>query len=164
MLPLTVGDATIRPADASDCERIFELIRELAEYERLLHCVEGSPEILREALFVANPHVFCLVLELEGQLIGYALYFLSFSSFLTRHGIWLEDIYVQPEYRGKGYVKAMLHTLARIGVEKAYGRVEWAVLDWNQPSIDFYEALGAVRMLDWQICRLSGQSLVSFAG
>jgi GNAT superfamily N-acetyltransferase len=156
--------ATIRPAKPEDCEAIFGLILELADYERLLDKVEGSAALLQQNLFSDNPHVFCIVLEEESNIIGYALYFHSFSTFLTRLGIWLEDIYVQPGHRGKGYGKALLRALAKIAVEKGCGRVEWAVLDWNQPSIDFYESIGAVRLLDWQICRLSGQNLASFSG
>jgi GNAT superfamily N-acetyltransferase len=156
--------ATIRPAEPEDCEAIFDLILELADYERLLDKVEGSAALLRQNLFSENPHVFCIVVEEEGNIIGYALYFHSFSTFLTRLGIWLEDIYVQPGHRGKGYGKALLQTLAKAAVDKGCGRVEWAVLDWNQPSIDFYESIGAVRLLDWQICRLSGQNLASFSG
>jgi GNAT superfamily N-acetyltransferase len=149
----------IRLARPEDVSRIFDLILELSVYERLRDKVVGSAELLGEHLFGETKYVEALVAEDEGMLVGYALFFTSYSTFLTRPGYWLEDIFVGPEFRGKGYGKAMLQEISRMAIEKGFGRVDWVVLDWNKPSIDFYEAIGAVPMSDWLIYRLEGDAL-----
>jgi GNAT superfamily N-acetyltransferase len=135
---------------------------ELATYEKLDHIFVTDADALRQWLF-ASPVVSALVAEVEGAMVGYAIYYRSFSSFLGRPGCWLEDLYVSPEHRGTGIGKGLLTELARLAVENAYGRVEWAVLDWNQPAIDFYERIGADVMPDWRLCRLTGEKLAAFA-
>jgi len=153
----------IREAKPSDCEAIWGLICELAEYERLEHLLEGSPSMLQDHLFGERRFAEALVAESDGNVVGYALFFHNYSTFLTRPGIWLEDLAVTPSMRGKGIGKALLVEVARIARERKCGRLEWAVLDWNDPAIRFYESLGAVRMPDWQICRVEGEALERFA-
>lgn len=155
----------IRSATESDVPAILALIRELAEYEKLLHACVATEELLRESLFGADRAAEALVTELEGtkQIVGYAIYFKSFSTFLARPGLYLEDIYVQPQHRGKGYGKGMLGRIAQIAVERNYGRVEWCVLDWNAPSIAFYKSLGSMAMDEWTTHRLTGDALRQFA-
>jgi GNAT superfamily N-acetyltransferase len=153
----------IRPATPDDVPAILRLIHDLAEYERALHEVKATEEDLRASLFGEEPKVFAHVAEHEGEVIGFALWFLSFSTWLGRHGIYLEDLYVDPAVRGHGHGKALLTELARIAVERGYGRVEWAVLNWNAPSIAFYEALGARPQDEWTTYRLTGEALTSLA-
>jgi len=132
--------------------RVFELILELAEYERLRHEVVGSVADLERDL----GHAFhCRVLEVEGEIIGYTLYFFNYSTFRCRKGLYLEDVYVQPGHRGKGYGKALLMDLREEAERQGCGRFEWSVLDWNQPAIDFYRSIGAAILPDWRICRIS---------
>lgn len=149
----------IRPARIEDTEQIAQLIRELAEYERLSHEVMLKEADLREQLFGPTPRAEVLIAEEGGAVVGFALYFHNFSTFLCRPGIYLEDLFVRPAYRQKGYGKALLRELARIAVERDCGRLEWAVLDWNKPAIEFYRGLGAVPMHDWRIFRVTGQAL-----
>lgn len=149
----------IRPAEPADVPRIFELILELAVYEKLRDRAIGSAELLHDHLFGEPKYVESLVVEENGVLVGYALFFTSYSSFLTRPGYWLEDIYIAPDARGRGYGKALLQEIARLAQEKGFGRVDWTVLDWNKPSIAFYESIGAVPMSDWLIYRLEGEKL-----
>jgi GNAT superfamily N-acetyltransferase len=149
----------IRPAGPEDVSAIHRLVRELAEYERSAGQVVASPDDLRRALFGEQPAVFAHVAVHDGAVAGFALWFLNFSTWTGRHGIYLEDLYVTPELRGRGYGKALLSELARICVERGYARFDWAVLDWNTPSIGFYRALGAVAMDEWTVYRLAGPAL-----
>ncbi len=157
----TVG---IRPATAADTGLIFGLIVELATYERLGHEVRSTPETIGAALFGAAPRVFCDIVEHGGEAAGLALWFYNFSTFEGRHGIYLEDLYVRPEHRGAGLGKALLKRLARRCVDEELGRLQWSVLDWNDPSIAFYRAQGAEMLDDWTGCRVSGDALTRLAG
>lgn len=138
-------------------------MRELAVYEKLEHLFVADSDGLRQWLFT-SPVASALVAEMGGETVGYAVYFRSFSTFLGRPGIWLEDLYVTPELRGTGIGKSLLSELAREAVAGGCGRLEWAVLDWNQPAIDFYERIGADVMPDWRMCRLAGEKLERFSG
>ncbi|WP_067819370.1 GNAT family N-acetyltransferase [Actinomadura kijaniata] len=154
----------IRNATPEDVPEILRLIRDLAEYERALHEVRATEEQLNAALFGPEPKVFALIAEHEGRVVGFAVWFLTFSTWLGRHGIYLEDLYVDPEMRGRGYGKLLLAELARIADERGYGRVEWAVLKWNTPSIRFYESLGARPQDEWDVYRLTGDTIGELAG
>ena len=154
----------VRPAQQSDVDRIHRLIVDLATYERAADQVRSTPDQLRDALFGPQPAAYALVAEQDGEVVGFALYFRNFSTWEGVHGIYLEDLYVAPEHRGGGLGKALLVALAEIAVQRGYARVEWAVLDWNQPSIDFYRALGAVPMEEWTVFRLAGPALHRVAG
>jgi GNAT superfamily N-acetyltransferase len=149
----------VRPARIDDTATIAQLIRELAEYERLSHQVVLREADLREQLFGPAPRAEVLIAEEDGVVAGFALYFSNFSTFLCRPGLYLEDLFVRPPYRHKGHGKALLQELARIAVQRACGRLEWAVLDWNKPAIEFYRGLGAVPMDEWRIFRLTGEAL-----
>ena len=149
----------IRPATPDDTHTICELIRALAEYERLSHQVVLDEARLREHLFGARPFGEVLLAEDAGHIVGFALFFHNYSTFLGRPGIYLEDVFVRPEYRGNGHGKALLRKLARIAVERGCGRMEWAVLDWNEPSNEFYRSLGAEPMDEWTTFRLTGNAL-----
>jgi len=154
---------TIRPATATDTSTLLDLIRGLAEYEHLSHLVTASEATLKDALFGAQPGAEAL-LGFEGEhAVGFAVYFHNFSTFLGKRGLWLEDLFVIPEARGRGYGKALLKHCARLAVERGCGRFEWSVLDWNTPSIEFYKAAGATLMDDWTICRMTGEALERFA-
>ena len=154
----------IRPARPSDAADIHRLVRELADYERSAGQVVATEDDLRRALFGERPAVFALIAEHEGSAAGLALWFLSYSTWTGRHGIYLEDLYVTPGLRGHGYGRALLGELARICVDRGYGRLEWSVLDWNAPAIGFYASLGAVPMDEWTVNRLTGPALVALAG
>ena len=143
---------------------IYSLIRELAEYEKLLHEVEATEAGIAAALFGDNPRLFCEIAEWNGGGVGFAVWFLNFSTFSGRHGIYLEDLYVRPSHRGKGLGKALLVYLAKECVDNGWSRLQWAVLDWNAPSIAFYKSLGAVMMDEWTLCRVSGPALTRLAG
>ncbi|HLM23147.1 MAG TPA: GNAT family N-acetyltransferase [Propionibacteriaceae bacterium] len=149
----------VREARESDLDRIRQLIIDLAHYERAAHEVRTTTEQLRVALFGPQPAAYALVAESANQVVGFALYFRSFSTWEGVHGIYLEDLYVMPEYRGTGLGRALLTSLAELAAERGYARLEWAVLDWNQPAIDFYRSLGAVAMDEWTVYRLSGEAL-----
>ncbi|MEV7771518.1 GNAT family N-acetyltransferase [Kitasatospora sp. NPDC086791] len=152
----------IRTAVASDVPVIHAMIRELAEYEKAAHEAVATEEQLHEVLFGADPAVFGLIAEDgTGEPVGFALWFRNFSTWRGTHGIYLEDLYVRPEARGGGHGKALLLELARIAVERGYSRVEWSVLDWNQPSIDFYKSIGAVSMDEWTVYRLTDEALAA---
>jgi GNAT superfamily N-acetyltransferase len=153
----------VREARESDLDRIRQLIVELASYERAAHEVKTTSEQLRVALFGPQPAAYALVAESDNQVVGFALYFRSFSTWEGVHGIYLEDLYVMPEYRGSGLGKALLSSLAGLAVDRGYARLEWAVLDWNQPAIDFYRGLGAVALDEWTVYRLSGGALAALA-
>lgn len=154
---------TIRFGRPEDVPTVFRLIQGLAEYERLSHEVVGSEELLREHLFGARPYVEVLLAEVEGSAVGFALFFHNYSTFLTRPGIYLEDLFVLPEARGRGYGKALLTALGRLAVERGCGRLEWSVLDWNEPSIQFYRSLGAVGLDEWTVNRVTGAALERLA-
>jgi GNAT superfamily N-acetyltransferase len=153
----------IRAARPGDVAAMVDLIGELADYERARHEVRITEPDLHDALFGASPAVFAHVAEADGEVVGLALWFLTFSTWLGRHGIYLEDLYVRPDQRGNGWGRALLATLAAIAVERGYGRVEWAVLDWNEPAIGFYRSIGAVSMDEWTTYRLTGDALGALA-
>ena len=151
----------VREARESDLDRIQQLIVDLASYERAAHQVKTTIEHLRLALFGPQPAAYALVAESDKQVVGFALYFRNFSTWEGVHGIYLEDLYVMPEYRRSGLGKALLMSLAGLAVERGYARLEWGVLDWNQPAIDFYRSIGAVAMDEWTVYRLSGAALTA---
>jgi GNAT superfamily N-acetyltransferase len=153
----------IRPARAADVPLILALIRELAVYEKLAHEVVATEERLRENLFGARPQAEVLIAEWNGESAGFALFFHNFSTFLGRHGLYLEDLFVREQHRGKGIGKALLVRLAGIAVERGCGRFEWAVLDWNTPAQDFYKSLGASPVPEWDIFRVTGEALLELA-
>ena len=159
------ASSRIRPAVAGDVPVILQLVRELAEYEQALHEVAASAEQLAAALFPADrePAVFAHVAEVDGEVVGCAIWVLSFSTWTGTHGIWLEDLYVSPRHRGLGLGQELLRTLAGVCVERGYHRLEWWVLDWNTPSIGFYESIGAVAQDEWTRFRLDGPALVTHA-
>ncbi|WP_454692297.1 N-acetyltransferase family protein [Achromobacter aloeverae] len=152
----------IRPATPADIPAILALMRGLAEYEKLTHLFAATAANLRASLFGEQPAAQCLVAEsaADGGLVAYALWFQNYSTFLAKPGLYLEDLYVHPDQRGKGIGKALLLRLASIAVERDYGRFEWTVLDWNQPAIDFYEGMGAQVLPEWRIVRVTGDALL----
>ncbi len=145
----------LRAAEPRDCAEIDRLVRELAEYEKLSHQAVGTPEGLREALFGERPACEAILAEREGRAVGFALFFTTFSTFLCRPGLYLEDLFVEPGHRGAGIGKAMLRHLAALAVERRCGRFEWRVLDWNAPSIRFYESIGGRLLPEWQLVRMT---------
>lgn len=147
-----------RFADEKDTGLILEFIRELADYEKMLPEVVATEELLKHWIFEEKKAEVIFALE-NGTEVGFALFFHNFSTFLGRAGIYLEDLYVKPAYRGRGYGKGLLQTLGRIANERGCGRLEWWCLDWNQPSIDFYRSMGAEAMTDWTVYRITGQTL-----
>jgi GNAT superfamily N-acetyltransferase len=149
----------IRKAEPADSALIFALVRELANYEKLSTAVDASEAQIAAALFTPEPRAFCDIAEWDGKAAGFALWFLNFSTFRGRHGIYLEDIFVRPAFRKKGIGKALLGRLATRCLDGGFPRLEWAVLDWNTPAIAFYRSLGAELLDDWRICRLSGEAL-----
>ncbi|HEY5756298.1 MAG TPA: GNAT family N-acetyltransferase [Steroidobacter sp.] len=150
----------IEPATPADVPMILQLIRELAEFERLLHEVTATEEQLLENLFGPRPKAEVIMGRLPGgEVVGFALYFHNFSTFLAKPGIYLEDLYVRQQYRGRGYGELLLRRLAGIALERNCGRLEWSVLDWNQRAIDFYKSLGAAPMNEWTIYRVTGSAL-----
>lgn len=151
-----------RKAERKDVPLILDFIKQLAEYEKMSDEVVATPDILNEWLFDKNRAEVIFALEGDKE-VGFALFFHNFSTFLGRSGLYLEDLFVKPEYRGKGYGKGLLATLAKIAAERGCGRFEWVCLDWNKPSIDFYKSMGAVSMDDWTIYRLAGRSLTTLA-
>ncbi|MEV5831115.1 GNAT family N-acetyltransferase [Spirillospora sp. NPDC052242] len=153
----------IRRAIPDDVPDILRLVRDLAEYERALHEVKATEEQLRERLFGDEPKVFAHVVEHDDRVVGFALWFLTFSTWNGTHGIYLEDLYVDPDVRGHGYGKLLLTELARVADERGYERVEWSVLDWNEPAIKFYESQGARPQDEWTVYRLTGDALRSLA-
>jgi GNAT superfamily N-acetyltransferase len=154
---------TIRQAQRSDSDLIFAFIRELAEYEKLLDRVDATAGDIERDLFGATPRVFCDIAEAESAPAGFALWFYNYSTFRGRHGIYLEDLFVRPALRGKGIGKGLLANLAKRAVAENCSRVEWSVLDWNEPSIAFYKSLGAVPMDEWTTFRLSEGALRDLA-
>lgn len=156
--------ASIRVARESDAPTVLELIRALADYERLAHEVAATEADLQRHLFSERPAAEVLLAEIDGDSAGFALYFQTYSTFTGQPGLYLEDLFVRPEHRGRGIGKALLKHLASIAVERGYARMEWAVLDWNQPAIDFYDSLGARPLDDWITYRLTGDPLQRLAG
>lgn len=154
----------IRPATPDDLPTIVALTRALAEYERLAHEVVLDEARLREHLFGPRPFAEVLIAEDAGRAVGFALFFHNYSTFLGRPGIYLEDLFVLPEARGHGHGKALLRALARLAVDRGCGRLEWAVLDWNEPAIGFYKSLGAVPMHEWTVFRVTGDELGRLSG
>lgn len=149
----------IRPARSKEVGEVLQLIQDLASYEKAPEQVEASEEDLLNTIFASDPRVFCDLVEVDGQIAGMAIWFLNYSTWQAKHGIYLEDLFIKPEYRGRGYGKALLKHLAKICDEKGYGRLQWWVLDWNSPAIEFYRSLGAEAMDEWTVYRTSGQAL-----
>ncbi len=154
----------IRPATPNDLPLIAQLIRELAEYEKLAHDVVFTVERLGQHLFGPRPYAEVLIAEHDGVGVGFALFFHNFSTFLGQPGIYLEDLFVKPDYRGHGHGKALLAALAKLALERGCGRLEWAVLDWNKPAIGFYQSLGANPNDEWTVYRLTGPALKQLSG
>jgi GNAT superfamily N-acetyltransferase len=154
---------TITPATAADVPLLLVLIRALADYERLADQVSATEDRLRESLFGPRPAAEAVIGRLDGEPAGFALFFQTYSTFLGRPGMYLEDIFVKPECRGRGRGEALLRHVARLAVERQCGRFEWAVLDWNAPAIGFYRKLGAEVLADWRICRVAGEALARLA-
>ena len=150
---------TIRAAKPGDAALVAGFIHGLAEYERLAHECEADEAKVTQALFCASPRVFCDIAEWDGQAAGFALWFYNFSTFRTCHGLYLEDLFVRPEHRSRGIGKGLIDHLARRCVDEGLKRLEWSVLEWNAPAIQFYEGLGAELMSEWRICRLTGAAL-----
>jgi len=155
--------AHIRRARPDEGGLIFSLICELAEYEKLSHEVEATEAGIAAALFGENPLLFCEIAEWDGEAAGFAVWFVNFSTFSGRSGIYLEDLFVRPAFRGKGIGKALLVHLAKQCVDNGWSRLQWSVLDWNTPSIEFYKSLGAVMMDEWTVCRVNGAALTALA-
>jgi GNAT superfamily N-acetyltransferase len=153
----------IRAAQEKDVDRIFELILGLAAYEQLSDRVTGNADLLRSHLFGDRVYAEAIVAELKMQTIGFALFFPTYSTFLTQPGIHLEDVFVQPEYRRQGVGKALMTAVAKIAHDRGCGRLEWSVLDWNQDAIEFYQSLGASVLPDWKTCRMSAETLAEIA-
>ena len=154
---------TIRPAEPRDAPAIFALIRALAEYEHLAHAVTGDVEALRSHLFGPRPYAEVLLADVDGRSVGFALFFHSYSTFLAAPGLYLEDLFVEPENRRRGIGTALLASVARVALDRRCGRLEWAVLDWNAPAIAFYQRHGAEVLPDWRICRVTGAGLARLA-
>ena len=154
---------TIRSATAADVPLVLAFIRDLAAYEKLLSDVVATEESLRRTLFGGQPAAQVVIAEVAGQPAGFALYFFNYSTFLAQPGLYLEDLFVKPEFRGHGVGKALLLRLARIANARGCGRMEWAVLDWNEPAKGFYRRLGAVPLDDWRVMRLTGVALTQYA-
>ena len=153
---------TLRAAEPRDVPAIVALIGELAEFERLTHLLEVTPQTLAPHLFGDKPVAEATVAEADGDVVAFALCFTNFSTFLGRPGLYLEDLYVKPEHRGRGLGRALLEHLGALAVERDYGRFEWSVLDWNEHAIRFYKGMGATVMPDWRICRVTGEALQRF--
>ena len=149
----------IRPAKSEEVGEVLQLIQDLATYEKAPEQVEAIEEDLLNTIFASDPRVFCDLVEVDGQIAGMAIWFLNYSTWQAKHGIYLEDLFIKPEYRGRGYGKALLKHLAKICDEKGYGRLQWWVLDWNSPAIEFYKSLGAEAMDEWTVYRTSGKAL-----
>jgi GNAT superfamily N-acetyltransferase len=157
------SEVILRPATRSDVPVLFDLIKALAEYEKLSDAVIGSATDLEGHLFGDRPFAEAILAECEGRVVGWALFFHNYSTFLTQPGIYVEDLFVLPEFRGRGIGKSLIVYLANLTVERGCGRLEWSVLDWNELAIGFYKGIGADVMPDWRICRVAGESLTSLA-
>jgi diamine N-acetyltransferase len=154
---------SIHRARPEESGLIFSLLRELAEYEKLTHEVVATESGIAEALFGNNPILFCEIAEWDGKSAGFAVWFFNFPTFAGRRGIYLEDLFVRPAFRGRGIGKALLVHLAKLCVENDWSRLQWSVLDWNTPSIEFYKSLGADMMDEWKLCRIDGAALAQLA-
>src|ERR1700686_3094523 len=154
---------TIRRARPEEAGLVLSLVRELAEYEKLLHEVEATEADIGAALFGSHPRLFCEIAEWQGEPAGFAVWFINFSTFSGRSGIYLEDLFVRPAQRGNGIGKALLAHLAKQCVANGWARLQWSVLDWNTPSIEFYKSLGAELMKEWTVCRVTGLALTALA-
>jgi GNAT superfamily N-acetyltransferase len=154
------NELIVRFAEPADCPVLFDLIKGLAEYEKLSHMVTGDALALKEHLFGTTKYIEALVAEYEGKGVGFALFFYNYSTFLTKPGIYLEDIFVLPEYRRYGIGTAILTKVAQIAVSRNCGRLEWSVLDWNEPAQAFYRRMGASILDEWRICRVTGEALL----
>jgi diamine N-acetyltransferase len=153
----------IRRARSDEAGLVLSLVKELADYEKLSHEVEATEAMMAEALFGENPRLFCDIAEWSGEVAGFAVWFINFSTFSGRCGIYLEDLFVRPALRGKGIGKALLSHLAKVCVTQGWSRLQWSVLDWNEPSIAFYKSLGAVMMDEWTICKVTGPALTALS-
>jgi GNAT superfamily N-acetyltransferase len=149
----------IRPAKREEVGDVLQLIQDLATYEKAPDQVEASRDDLLNTIFAKEPRVFCDLVEVDGQIAGMAIWFLNYSTWQAKHGIYLEDLYIKPEFRARGYGKALLKHLAQICDKEGYGRLQWWVLDWNSPAIEFYQSFGAEAMDEWTVYRTSGQAL-----
>jgi len=158
-----MNNVALRRARPGEAALVMSFIRELAEYEKLSHEVEATEAMIEAALFCEQPRLFCDIVEWQGEPAGFAVWFINFSTFSGRSGIYLEDLFVRPAHRGKGLGKALLVHLARTCVENGWSRLQWSVLDWNTPSIEFYKSLGAVLMDEWTVCRVGGEALTQLA-
>ncbi|MEY4469308.1 MAG: hypothetical protein RLZZ87_632 [Actinomycetota bacterium] len=154
---------SIRPATIADTDEILALIYELALYEKAPEEAKATREQIIDSFFCENPKVFCEIVEVDGDIAGLAIWFLNYSTWQGKHGIYLEDLFIRPQFRGKGFGKALLKHLAAICEARGYGRFQWWVLDWNEPSIEFYKALGAVAMDEWTVYRVSEDALMKLA-
>jgi GNAT superfamily N-acetyltransferase len=154
------SDLILRFAEPADCDVLFKLIKALAEYEKLSHAVTGDAVALKEHLFGSPRYVEAILAEYAGQAVGFALFFHNYSTFLTKPGIYLEDLFVLPEYRQQGIGRELITKIAQIAVERGCGRLEWSVLDWNEPAIAFYRRIGATILDDWRICRVTDEGLM----
>lgn len=150
----TVNDIEIRPATEADVQLLFDLILELANYEKMANQVAGDPEVLRRSLFEEKAAEALLLETAEGEAVGYAIFFTTFSTFECRSGIWLEDVYVRPEHRRGGIGRAVMEHLANLAQDRGHVRLDWVALDWNEPALNFYDQLGARRLDDWKLLRL----------
>jgi GNAT superfamily N-acetyltransferase len=159
-----MADFTLRAAQPADANELLRLIRALAVYEKLEDMAVGTPELLRAALFSPRPAAEAIIAQRHGRPVGFALFFTTFSTFLCKPGLYLEDLFVEPEHRGAGIGKALLRHLAGLAVERECGRLEWRVLDWNAPSIRFYESLGASLLPEWELVRMTEPEFRRLAG
>jgi GNAT superfamily N-acetyltransferase len=162
-IPTKIDGFTIRRATESDVALILNFVKELADYEKLSHEVIATEDGFRQYLFGEKPFAEVVIGEYHSEPVGYALYFYNFSTFNGKPGLYLEDLYISSEERGKGFGKAMLSYLAKLAIEKDFGRFEWAVLDWNEPSINFYKSIGAIQLNEWIINRVTGDNLLKLS-
>jgi len=158
-----MSDPLVRPAEPADAALVHGLVRALADYERLSHAVTATQDDIAGLLFGEVPRAFCDLVEIDGESVGFSLWFYTVSTFVGRAGIWIEDLYVAPEARGKGAGRALLRVLAQRCRAEGLGRLDWAVLDWNESGIGFYDRIGAVTLDDWRLRRLSGDALAALA-
>lgn len=169
LMSLMLKNLRLRAATPADVPTIFSLIKSLAAYEKLSDQVTGTPEQLHEHLFGERPYAEVILAEVDQsesgpEVVGFALFFTTYSTFLTRPGLYLEDLFVQPQWRDRGIGRALLQHLGKLAIARGYGRIEWSVLDWNAPAIGFYQKMGADVLPDWRICRVSGDALTAMAG
>jgi GNAT superfamily N-acetyltransferase len=160
----TANDVQIRPATEADAQLLFDLILELASYEKLADAVAGDPEVLRRSLFEERAAEALLLEAADGEAVGYAIFFTTFSTFECRSGIWLEDVYVRPEHRRGGIGLAVMEHLAQLALARGHVRLDWVALEWNEPALSFYEQLGARRLDDWKLLRLEKDGIKRLAG